>query len=463
MTERTLPLSSLTALTPLDGRYRDRVVELAPYFSEQGLIRTRVEVESRYLIALSRVGVVRPFTPSETKQLEEFGPSMPDEQVARVKEIEDVTRHDVKAMEKVFREMLTGSSLEDVIEMIHYGLTSEDVNNLSYRLMIDRARKDVMLPAMDGVVTKVTDMAEEYAEVPVLARTHGQAAVPTTAGKELVNTAMRLHEQRLGVARIELRGKLNGAVGNYNAVEFAHPEIDWQEFSGDFIESLGLVPNDFTTQINPYDDVIELFQAFQRFNGALIDFNQDMWRYISDDWFTQEAKKGEVGSSTMPQKVNPIDFENSEGNLGMANAMMDFFVRKLAVSRLQRDLSDSTVIRNFGPAFGYQLLAYKNSLVGLGKVHLHTEKVTEVLHENWAILTEPVQTLLREAGVPNAYDLVKGLARGEKIGESEWSQWVEQLEVPSEVKGRLLTLHPSTYIGRAVSLTRQATAEIRNS
>lgn len=461
MVERPIKLDQLTAITPIDGRYRKKVESLVPYFSEGGLIRTRVEVEARYLIALSDVGVVRPFSEKERGRLQRLGPSLSGKDVRRVKEIEDVTNHDVKAMEKVFREKLAGTSLEDVVEMIHYGLTSEDVNNLSYRLMLHRARAEVMAPEMRALVLKITDMAEQYADLPMMARTHGQPAVPTTVGKELVNSAVRLDRQQKAVVDVQLHGKLNGAVGNFSAVTFAHPEVDWHEFSRGFIESLGLEPNDATTQINPYDDVIEMYQAFQRFNGALLDFNQDLWRYISDNWFAQEMKAGETGSSTMPQKVNPIDFENSEGNLGIANAQIEFFVRKLAVSRLQRDLSDSTVIRNFGPVFAYQLLAYKNAQVGLGKVHPHAETIRTALRDNWAILTEPAQTLLREAGVPNAYDVVKALSRGEQITGKDWKNWVDQLPVEDSVKHRLRQLRPETYLGRAVDLTHAAVAEIR--
>lgn len=462
MPVRELKLSPLSAISPIDGRYRDKVKELAPFFSEAGLIRTRVEVEARYLIALSEIGVVRPLTPKERKKLETMGPSLSTKDVRRVKEIEDETRHDVKAMERVFREKVAGTSLEDVTEMIHFGLTSEDVNNLSYRLMLDRANKGVMQPMLNKIADTLADRAEEHDGVIILGRTHGQAAIPTTIGKEFVNTGMRLRRQIDRIEGEQLTGKLNGAIGNFNAHHLARPDIDWIAFSAEFVSSLGLEPNLYSTQINPYDDVIALFQAYQRVNNILIDFDQDMWRYISDDWFVQEARKGEVGSSTMPQKVNPIDFENSEGNLGFANAIIEFFTRKLSVSRLQRDLSDSTVIRNYGMVFAYQLLAYKNTLLGLSKVKPNEEHIEKALNNNWAILTEGVQTVLRAEGVEDAYDLIKGLSRGQRIGPKEWKQWVSNLQVSEEAKKKLLDLNPSNYVGLVHALTEMGVDEIRN-
>lgn len=462
MPERESRLTPLSAISPIDGRYREKVKELAPFFSEAGLIRTRVEIEARYLVALSDIGVVRPLTPKERKKLESLGPQMSTKDAQRVKEIEDETRHDVKAMERVFREKVAGTSLEDITEMIHFGLTSEDVNNLSYRLMLDRANKQVMQPTLNKIADTLADRAEEYADITMLGRTHGQAAIPTTVGKEFVNTGMRLRRQIDEIEGEQLTGKLNGAIGNYNAHHLSRPDIDWIAFSAAFVSSLGLEPNLYSTQINPYDDVIALFQAYQRVNNIFIDFDQDMWRYISDDWFVQEARKGEVGSSTMPQKVNPIDFENSEGNLGLANAMIEFFTRKLSVSRLQRDLSDSTVIRNFGTVFAYQLLAYKNTLLGLSKVKPNEEQIERALNHNWAILTEGVQTVLRTAGVENAYDLIKGLSRGQRIGPKEWKLWVNGLPVSEDVKKTLLSLKPLNYLGLVHELTEMGVDEIRN-
>ena len=462
MPERESRLTPLSAISPIDGRYREKVKELAPFFSETGLIRTRVEIEARYLVALSDIGVVRPLTSKERKKLESLGPQMSTKDAQRVKEIEDETRHDVKAMERVFREKVAGTSLEDITEMIHFGLTSEDVNNLSYRLMLDRANKQVMQPTLNKIADTLADRAEEYAGITMLGRTHGQAAIPTTVGKEFVNTGMRLRRQINEIEGEQLTGKLNGAIGNFNAHHLSRPDVDWIAFSAAFVSSLGLEPNLYSTQINPYDDVIALFQAYQRVNNIFIDVDQDMWRYISDDWFVQEARKGEVGSSTMPQKVNPIDFENSEGNLGLANAMIEFFTRKLSVSRLQRDLSDSTVIRNFGTVFAYQLLAYKNTLLGLSKVKPNEEQIERALNHNWAILTEGVQTVLRTAGVENAYDLIKGLSRGQRIGPKEWKLWVNGLPVSEDVKKTLLSLKPLNYLGLVHELTEMGVDEIRN-
>jgi adenylosuccinate lyase len=319
-----------------------------------------------------------------------------------------------------------------------------------------------MQPTLNKIADTLADRAEEYAGITMLGRTHGQAAIPTTVGKEFVNTGMRLRRQINEIEGEQLTGKLNGAIGNFNAHHLSRPDVDWIAFSAAFVSSLGLEPNLYSTQINPYDDVIALFQAYQRVNNIFIDFDQDMWRYISDDWFVQEARKGEVGSSTMPQKVNPIDFENSEGNLGLANAMIEFFTRKLSVSRLQRDLSDSTVIRNFGTVFAYQLLAYKNTLLGLSKVKPNEEQIERALNHNWAILTEGVQTVLRTAGVENAYDLIKGLSRGQRIGPKEWKLWVNGLPVSEDVKKTLLSLKPLNYLGLVHELTEMGVDEIRN-
>jgi len=460
---RSERLDPLTAISPIDGRYHPLTKELSPFFSEAGLIRTRVEVEARYLIALSHAGVIRQLDDIEEDALIRIGPRMTMSKVKKVKEIEEETRHDVKSMERVFREMVAGTSLEDLTEMIHFGLTSEDVNNLAYRLMLDRGSRGVVLPKLKQLANGIADMAEEHAEIPMLARTHGQAAVPTTLGKELANFGVRLRRQIDKIAETKLSGKLNGAVGNFNAHQLARPDINWIEFSVGFIESLGLEPNVFTTQINPADDIVELLQAYQRASNIVIDLDQDMWRYISDGWFVQEVKKGEVGSSTMPQKVNPIDFENSEGNLGLANGLTEQLGRKLQISRLQRDLSDSTVMRNIGVVLAYQLIAYKNSMVGLGKLKPNAGEIGQALNENWAILTEGVQTLLRQAGVEDPYELVKSLSRGQKIGPKEWKVWVNNLPVPEDVKKKLLKLTPSNYLGKAVALTAMAVAEIRES
>lgn len=453
-------LRELTAISPLDGRYRSRVEVLAPFASEMALIKTRVEVEARYLVCLSDSGLVRPLTEQERKVLMEMGPKMTLAQTARVKEIEETIRHDVKAVERAFREFVAGTSLEDVTEMIHFGLTSEDVNNLAYRLMLDRARTEIVVPVLDEVVDGLSDRARQYKGIPMLGRTHGQPAVPTTLGKEMANMAVRLNRQTRKLEAVKLTGKLNGAVGNFNAHVLAVPGVDWIAFSQKFVRSLGLESNLFTTQINPYDDMVEVFQALQRVNGVILDIDQDMWRYISDDWFTQEVKKGEAGSSTMPQKVNPIDFENSEGNVQLANSTWEGMVRKLAVSRLQRDLSDSTTIRNVGVGLGYGLLAYRNTLAGLGRVHPNTELMREKLNDNWVILAEGVQTVLRIVGIEDPYSMVVGFSRGQKIGRSEWQEWVEGLPVNSQVKERLKILTPEANLGHAERLTDMALEEI---
>lgn len=463
MLERQQDLTHLTAISPLDGRYRSRIEDLAPFASEMALIKTRVEIEARYLVGLSEVGLVRPLADQERDALLNLGPSMTVGQAERVKTIEDTTRHDVKAMERAFREFVAGTSLEDITEMIHFGLTSEDVNNLSYRLMLNRARREICVPALDQVVDGFAERASQYKGIPMLARTHGQPAIPTTLGKEMANIAVRLNRQTRKLEDVKLTGKLNGAVGNFNAHLLAAPEVDWIAFSERFVRSLGLEPNLFTTQINPYDDMIELFQAFQRVNGVLVDVDQDMWRYISDDWFTQEVKQGEVGSSTMPQKVNPIDFENSEGNVQFANSVWEGMDRKLAVSRLQRDLSDSTTIRNVGVGLGYGLLAYRNTLAGLRRIHPNTELMQGKLNENWVILTEGVQTVLRRAGEQDPYSMVAGLSRGQRIGQEEWQEWVDGLPVNDAVRGTLRDLTPETYIGHAEKLTEMALMEIAES
>jgi len=457
---KPLPLIELTAITPLDGRYRERIVELAPYVSEYGLIRTRFEIEAKYLVALSDVGLVRRLTAKERKTLDSFGASLKLKDAEEVKRIEAETRHDVKAMERAFRGMVEGTSLADLTEMIHLGLTSEDINNLAYRLMLKRASEEVCIPVLDSLVDELIDRAKKYKADPMLARTHGQAAVPTTVGKEIVVFAARLNGQVRELEGQQLTGKLTGAVGNFNALNLAYPEVDWMKFSSKFVESFGLVPNLTTTQINPYEDMIKYFQNYQRICGIIIDFDQDMWRYISDDWFIQEAKKGEVGSSTMPQKVNPIDFENSEGNLTMANGVFETLSRKLTISRLQRDLSDSTTVRNIATTLGFFLVGTKSVLSGLSRVRPNLEKISEGLNHDWSILTEGVQTQLRIAGTDDPYSLIASLTRGGHIDKERWQQWVDGLPIPDAQKASLKKLTPQTYTGLAVELTNRAIVEI---
>lgn len=456
-----MKLTTLTTINPLDGRYRSKTDDLVSFFSEYALIQTRMEVEARYLIALSQNGIVRKLTAGEKKLLENMGPSLTLAHAEKVKDIENETRHDVKAMEKTFRIMLKGTTLEDLTEWIHFGLTSEDVNNLSYRLMLKRATKDVMLPSLSLIITTLVQRAEKYKALPMLARTHGQNAVPTTAGKELVVFADRLQKEITELSEKKLHGKLSGAVGNFNAVHFTYPNIDWISFSEKFIASLDLEPNLFTTQINTYEDITAYLQNYHRINSILIDFDQDMWRYISDEWFVQVAKKGEIGSSTMPQKVNPIDFENSEGNLGMANTMIEYFARKLPVSRLQRDLSDSTVMRNIGVIFGYSLVAYKSILTGLSRVSVNEEKILAALGKDWTILSEGVQTLLRSKGVNDPYSLIASLTRGKHISQVEWEQWVDDLQISDTEKKQISKLTPQSYLGLAIKLTEKAIVKIK--
>lgn len=459
-----LRLTKLTAITPIDGRYANRTQELRSFVSEFALIKTRIEVESKYLIALSEIRILRKLTLAEKARLNSFGPNLSLEDAEKVKKIEEETRHDVKAMERVFRRMLSGTSLENVTEMVHFGLTSEDINNISYRLMLKRATKNVIIPTLDKFTNELVMRAEQHKATPMLARTHGQAAIPTTLGKEIVNFASRLNKETRKLEKQQLTGKLTGAVGNLSALYASYPDINWISFSENFVGSFGLEPNLTTTQTNPYEDMIEYFQNSIRINNILIDFNQDVWRYISDNWFVQQAKKGEVGSSTMPQKVNPIDFENSEGNLGMANAIFEFFSRKLPISRLQRDLSDSTVIRNIGTALGYSLIAYKSVTGGLLRVAPNLDEIERRLNEDWSILTEGAQTLLRRDGVDDPYSLMAELTRGGHInGQEQWTKLVDGLDIEDSQKTSLKKLTPKTYIGLAAELTEGAISEIKSS
>lgn len=466
MVERSpkkLPLNELTAITTIDGRYRDKTEPLAHYVSEYAVIKTRMEVEGQYLVSLSDVGVVRSLTSQERRRLQTLGPTLTLPQARRVKTIEDETHHDVKAMERTFRELLAGTSLEDVTEEVHLALTSEDDNNLTYRMLMARARDDVVLPAVDADIDILCDWGDRYRTSRMLGRTHGQGAIPTLLGKEMLNFAVRMNEQARKLEAFKLKGKLNGAIGNFSAHRFVMPTINWVEFSKKFVSDLGFEPNLFTTQINPYEDVIEMFQNIQRLNSVFLDFDQDMWRYISDDWIVQTPKAGEVGSSTMPQKVNPINFENSEGNVVMSNAVLEGLSRKLPVSRLQRDLSDSTAVRNFGLAMAFGLVGYKSTFEGMSRVSANESLMLARLNDNWSILTEGVQTYLRRAGVKDPYSMVALLSRGQKIGADEWRTWVDQLPVNEEQKETMRGMTPETYVGYAEELTDMALDEIRSS
>lgn len=457
---QNLTLSELTAISPLDGRYRKSIGELAQYCSEFALIRTRLALEAQYLIALSEEGIIRTLTDDERRTLTEAGADFSPDDAQKIKDIEETTKHDVKAMELFFREYVKGSSLADLTEMIHFGLTSEDINNLAYRLLLKRATYSVLLPELAHLTGLLVTLAEAHKAVPMLGRTHGQPAVPTTLGKELAVFAGRLGKELALLKNTQLSGKLAGAVGNFNALSIAYPDTDWPDFSKRFVASLGLTPNPAVTQINTFEDVVSFLQIIQRINGIILDLDQDMWRYVSDGYFIQEVRTEEVGSSTMPQKVNPIRFENSEGNVGLANALIEYMVRKLPVSRLQRDLSDSTTVRNFGTILGYSLLAYKNTRDGLRRIRPDTEKIAEDLNRDWSILAEAVQTILRKEGIDDPYSLIKSLTRGTTIDSNEWRDWVDGLPVHDGVKKTLHGLTPETYIGLAPTLVDTILAEI---
>jgi len=466
MTEKQkqpLALTELTAITILDGRNRRDVAELASHVSEFGIIKTRVEVEARYLVALSDIGVIRPLEALERKKLISFGDRISLSDAQKIKKIEEENDHDVKAMEIAFRDMLSETSIEDLTEKIHFGLTSEDINNITYRLILKRVTKKVALPALDGLIDDLLERAKDERKTPMLARTHGQSAVPTTLGHEIAVFARRLNKQVRQLEKYPLEAKLTGAVGNLNALKDSYPDIEWELFAEDFIGSFGFNPNLITTQTAPYEDMIEYFQHYSRINNILLDFDQDAWRYISDHWFAQELKEDEVGSSTMPQKINPIKFENSEGNLGKANTLFEFFARKLPVSRLSRDLSDSTVIRDMGAPLGWSLLAYKNTRRGLTRVFPNAKLMTQALNEDWSILSEAAQTRMRKFGVDDPYSIMKKLTRGKQVGRKEWLKIIDQLPLSIEQKKDLKRLTPENYIGLAVELTEKAIEEIESS
>lgn len=440
-------MSKLLAISPLEGRYKDKVVELENYVSEYALIKTRVEIEVKYLFALSKIGLVD-LSAGEKNKLHNVANNFGLDDAKKVKGFEEATKHDVKAVEIYLRNFLS----EKNSEMIHFGLTSYDINDIAFRLMLRRASEKVMVPVFMGLNRKLQDFAKKYKNLPMLARTHGQPAVPTTLGKEFAVFANRLSSQLKLLNKIRLTGKLNGAVGNYNALEFTYPEVNWIKFSKDFVKSFDLLPNLVTTQIDPYEDVIEYFQTVQRINGILLDFDQDIWRYISDGWLVQKSEQGQVGSSTMPQKINPIDFENSEGNLELANGLIEVFTRKLAVSRLQRDLSNSTIIRNIGTVLGYSLLAYKGILAGLSKIGIDEEKIKEDLNEDWAILSEAIQIIFRKEKIKGSYLKAIEMTKGKHFGEKEWKELVKTLNISTKNKDKLLNLTPQKYIGLAQKL-----------
>ena len=440
-------INPLNAISPIDGRYQDQTEELSSYSSEFGLIKYRIEIEVKYLLAISKIGVIREINNSEEKILEQTLNDFDLDEAQKIKEIEEETRHDVKAVEYYLINKLSNTSLSDILEFIHFGLTSEDINNLSTRLMLRGALNKVLLQTIESLNNEILNQSKKYKDLPMLARTHGQGAIPTTLGKEFLVFYKRLEKEINILKTYKFAGKLNGAVGNYNALNFAFPRIDWPKFSKDFVSSFGFEVNPTTNQIAPYEDIIFVFQTIQRINGILLDLNQDIWRYISDNWLIQENKKGEIGSSTMPQKINPIMFENSEGNLIIANSLIDGFTNKLSVSRLQRDLSGSTISRNFGLCLAYCLLAYKNCLSGLLRVKANEQKIEEDLNEDWSSLSEAVQIYLKKEGIKNGYELIKNATRGEKIKKEDWLKLLDKLPINSKQREELAKLTPSNYIG----------------
>ena len=448
-----MDLTNLTALSPLDGRYADKVAALRPIFSEYGLIRARVTVEIRWLQAISRqprIAEVPALSEAADAVLEDIAAGFSPADGERVKAIEATTNHDVKAVEYFLKERVAGNKeLADVSEFMHFACTSEDINNLAYALMLKQARDTVLLPVIDQVIGTVASMARDMAAVPMLARTHGQPASPTTMGKEWANTAYRLRRQRQQIATVPIMGKINGAVGNYNAHLAAYPDVEWPNLAKAFVEGLGLEWNPYTTQIEPHDYIAELNDALARLNTVLIDFCRDVWGYVSLGYFKQKLVAGEVGSSTMPHKVNPIDFENAEGNLGLANAVLRHLAEKLPISRWQRDLSDSTALRNLGVGFGHVLLALESLQKGMGKLELNASRLVEDLDNSWEVLGEAVQTVMRRYGLENPYEQMKALTRGKGITPEALRAFVEGLNIPEDAKMRLLALTPDGYTGNA--------------
>lgn len=455
-------MTELMAIGPLDGRYANKVAELVPVFSEYGLIKYRVEVELRWLAALcAEEGIpeARVLDPDESATLDRILESLDEKEAGRVKEIESTTNHDVKAVEYYLREKISGGSMASLSEFLHFACTSEDINNLSHALMLRDGLK-VITECQGKIESFLTAMAQDFRNIPMLARTHGQTASPTTIGKELAVFAGRLQAQSKRLSECRIMGKMNGAVGNFNAHLSAYPDVDWQELARGVIEDqLGLSQNPLTTQIESHDYMAEIFDATARWNRILMDLDRDIWTYISMGYFGQKTRAGEVGSSTMPHKVNPIDFENSEGNLGLANAVLAHLSEKLPISRLQRDLSDSTVLRNMGVAFGYSLVAYKATMKGLNKLELREEKLQADLNSSWEVMAEPIQTVLRKVGVEGAYEKLKELTRGKAITREAIGSFIGGLDIPEEDKKRLLALSPGEYTGIASELVSKLTAD----
>jgi len=452
-------LSALNALSPIDGRYGSKLDALRPHFSEYGLIHRRLQVEIEWLKALAaepKLGEIAPFSAATVAQLDALVGNFSEADAAEVKAIEATTNHDVKGLEyRITEKAQEQRDVGRVAEFIHVAWTSDDFNNLSHALMLNAGRQEVMLPTLDKLIARVRELAHQYADVPMMTRTHGQPATPSTMGKEMANVVYRLQRGRERIAAVSLLGKINGAVGNYNAHTVAYPGLDWEAFCKRFVESLGLEFNPYTIQIEPHDAMAELYDAFARVNTILIDFDRDVWGYISLCFFKQKLKAGEIGSSTMPHKVNPIDFENSEGNLGLANAVLKHLSEKLPISRWQRDLTDSTVLRNMGVGLGYALLGYDSCLRGLGKLEAVPEKMLADLDANWELLAEPIQTVMRRYAVPQAYEKLKELTRGNRVTREGMQAFVATLEIPAEAKEQLLKLTPWDYTGKAAELAKR--------
>ena len=453
-----MDLSPLTAISPIDCRYADKTQSLRPFFSEYGLLRARIEVELRWLHLLGANADIAE-VPKLSADAETFINNMilnfSVEDAAEIKDIERETNHDVKAVEYfIKRKFKANGELNKVSEFVHFACTSEDINNTAYGIMLKQAREEVILPQMDTIVGTLRKLAHDHADTPMLSRTHGQPASPTTLGKEIANVVQRLELQRTHVAAVLLFGKMNGAVGNYNAHLSAYPNVDWPMMAHAFVTGLGLRWNKYTTQIEPHDYMAELFQAMIRFNTVLLDFSRDIWSYISIGYFKQKTVKGEIGSSTMPHKVNPIDFENAEGNLGIANAVFDHLAIKLPISRWQRDLTDSTVLRNLGVGFAHSLLAYSSALKGISKLEANPNAMLADLDTNWEVLAEPIQTVMRRYGIKNPYEKLKDLTRGQRVNEAIMSAFIDDLDLPDEVKDQLRQLTPANYIGNAAEQAR---------
>lgn len=454
-----MPLTTLNALSPLDGRYQSKLDSLRPYFSEYALIKHRAWVEIEWLKALAsakELAEIAPFNAETIQELDTAITNFSEEDASQVKAIEARTNHDVKALEYWLKEKFDGNpEIKKASEFIHFACTSEDINNLSHGLMLKTSRDSVMLPFLNNLIARLSELAHQLSNQPMLSRTHGQTASPTTMGKELANVVYRLQRQQKQLKTNEVLGKINGAVGNFNAHLSAYPHFDWEGFAKHFVESLGLTYNPMTIQIEPHDYMAELYDTLARINTILIDLNRDIWGYISVGYFKQKVKEGEVGSSTMPHKVNPIDFENSEGNLGLANALLRHMAEKLPISRWQRDLTDSTVLRNMGVAFGYTLLGYDSCLRGLNKLEINPARLAEDLDNSWEVLAEPIQTVMRRYGFENPYDVLKKRTRGQAITKESLHEFIAGLELPYEAKQALLALTPASYTGKAMELVNR--------